>query len=575
MTTQHFEADLIVVGSGAGGLTTALVAAVEGLDVVVIESSRKIGGTTAISGGMVWVPGNQFAAASGTPDSRARIDRYLEQVVPDYRADPRMTAFVEDGPRAIEYLTSRTAVQLQPVTRYPDYYPDLEGATLGGRVLEPVPFDGSLLGGAFRDLREPLPEFTLFGGMMVARPDIPAFRKVFKSAPATWRVGTLIANYARQRLRHHRGTSLVLGNALAARLYYAGRQAGVRFLLNARVERLIQEHGRCAGVELDHGSPQVRARYGVVLATGGFSHDAQLKAKMIPHAENHVSATIDGADGSGYRLARSANAALSGDGQDAAFWAPVSRYRTPGGRDVIYPHTVTDRAKPGIIAVDGSGCRFVNECVSYHEFGRAMERAHNSGLERFYLLADADAIWKYGLGAIKPFTIRLRRYIRAGYLRRAPSVAELAAQLGLDARALVNTIDTYNAGAVHGVDSEFGRGSDAYQRHLGDADVTPNPNVAPLLKPPFYGIRLLKGDLGTAAGLATDADARVLNEHGAPISGLYAVGNDAYSIMHGSYPGPGITLGPALVFGYRAAMAIKRQSVDGNADYTTSAPPSI
>lgn len=561
---ENFSADLIVVGGGAGGLTTALVAAVEGLDVVVVERSGKIGGTAAISGGMVWVPGNHLAHAMGTADSRANIDRYLDQVVPDYRGDPRMTAFIEDGPRAIEYLTSRTAVQLQPVTRYPDYYPDLEGATLGGRVLEPVPFDGSLLGEAFCAVRAPLPEFTLFGGMMVARPDIPAFRKVFRSVAATSRVAILIARYVSQRLRHHRGTSLVLGNALVARLYHAGRQAGVRYLLNAKAERLIVEHDHCIGVELSDARA-LRAAHGMVLATGGFSHDAELKAKMIPHADDHVSATIEGTDGSGYRLAHGAGAALSGGGQDAAFWVPVSRYRARDGRDVIYPHTVTDRAKPGIIAVDGSGRRFINECVSYHEFGRAMERAHNRGSARFFLIADAEAIWKYGLGAVKPFTIRLRRYVETGYLHRAASTGELAVQLGLEAAVLDKTVAAFNDGAIRGVDSEFGRGSDAYQRHLGDADVKPNPNVAPLLRPPYYAVRLIKGDLGTAAGLATDIDARVLNERGVPIPGLYAVGNDAHSIMHGSYPGPGITLGPALVFGYRAAMAVKRHSTTPDA----------
>jgi len=257
-------------------------------------------------------------------------------------------------------------------------------------------------------------------------------------------------------------------------------------------------------------------------------------------------------------LATAAGGVIDRQYDGPAFWVPVSRYTTEDGREVIYPHTVTDRAKPGLIAVDTTGARFVNEAVSYHEFVRAMLGAHNRAAMRAHLICDRDFLWRYGLGAITPFTRDLGPYLRAGYLCRADTISELADRIGLDASALSETVERYNAKAVNGEDPDFGRGSNAYQRHLGDADRQPNPCVAPIVTAPFYSVELRPGDLGTAAGLRTDHDGRLLSETGQPIAGLYAVGNDAASIMQGNYPGPGITLGPALTFGYLAGRAAAR-----------------
>jgi len=238
---------------------------------------------------------------------------------------------------------------------------------------------------------------------------------------------------------------------------------------------------------------------------------------------------------------------------DPALWVPVSRYIAADGHEVIFPHTVTDRAKPGAIAVDLSGRRFVNEAVSYHEFVRAMLCSPNGVAMRAFLICDSRFIWRYGLGAIRPFTLRLAPYVQASYLKVAGDLEGLASRIGIDAAALRSTVRSFNEEATRGKDPEFGRGGDDYQRHLGDADQKPNPCVAPILKPPFYAIELRPGDLGTAAGLSTDKKGRVLSSTGNPIPGLYAVGNDAASIMHGHYPGPGITLGPALTHGFLVA----------------------
>lgn len=549
--------DLVVLGAGAGGLTAATVAARHGLATLLVEKSSLVGGTTAVSGGMIWVPDNHLMRHAGFADSREAARSYLAATVSEATARAGLESYLDAAPEAIRWLCEHTEVELQPVVRYPDYYPDLPGATLGGRVLEPVPFDASRLGEAFSWLRPPLPEFTILGGMMVARADIAHFRRFATSPASAARVVRLVLRHLRERLSHPRGTSLVLGNALVGRLLLSARSAGVDIRRSTNVRSLAFENGRCSGVQLAGAGTgrTIHARRGVVLATGGFSHDPQLRRRLMPSVADEVSATVGVAGGGGLMLAEAAGAAVAAGFADPALWVPVSRYTASDGHAVIYPHTVTDRSKPGVIAVDMSGRRFVNEAVSYHEFVRAMLRSPNGSARRVHLICDSRAIWRYGFGAITPFTLRLEPYVKAGYLKRAEDLGQLARQIGVDEATLEDTVMRFNEGAARGEDPEYGRGRDAYQRHLGDADQKPNPCVAPIVKSPFYAIELRPGDLGTAVGIRTDADARVLSPGGSALPGLYAVGNDAASIMHGNYPGPGITLGPALTYGYRAARA--------------------
>jgi succinate dehydrogenase/fumarate reductase flavoprotein subunit len=295
------------------------------------------------------------------------------------------------------------------------------------------------------------------------------------------------------------------------------------------------------------------ARKGVVLATGGFSHDASLRERFFSGAAGAVSATAPAGTGDGLRIGMAGGASLGPMVANPAYWVPASLFRRADGSQGVFPHTVTDRAKPGLIAVNASGRRFVNEAVSYHEFVRAMLRDGNDVAGRpFYLVCDARFLWTYGLGRIKPFTRRIRRYVESGELMEAPSIDALAEAIDVETSALSATVDNYNVHARTGLDPEFGRGSTIYQRHLGDADRLPNPCIAPIEQAPFYALRVYPADLGTAVGLRTDRHARVLREDGTAIAGLYACGNDMGSIMNGNYPGPGITLGPALTFGYIA-----------------------
>jgi glycine/D-amino acid oxidase-like deaminating enzyme len=556
------EFDVIVLGAGAGGLAAACVAAAEGLETLLVEKSEFVGGTTAISGGMIWVPANTKMRAAGIEDSVALAREYLDQVAPLRRDGAAREAFLARGPEALDTLEARTELRLQPVTNYPDYYPNAPGATLGGRVLEPVEFDGLRLGRSFALLRPPLPEFTLFGGMMIARPDLPHFRNLTRSPRSALRVARLMAEYAGQRLFASRGTRLVLGNALVARLFKSALDLGVALRLGARATGLVVEDGRVGGVELEAAGDaprRLRARGGVVLATGGFSHDPALRAELLPPTVSAASPVCATNTGDGLRAGLAAGGVLGMDNDHNAFWAPVSRFRRTDETEGVFPHTVADRGKPGIIALGTSGARFTSEAVSYHEFVLAMFRGDARGAAvPAYLICDRRSLWRYGLGAVKPFGVGREAHIASGYLVEATTLADLARRLEIDAPTLEETVATYNADARRGVDSAFGLGSDAYQRFLGDRDHAPNPCMQPIEQPPYYALRLYPSDLGTIAGLLTDGDARVLDRDGRPIEGLYACGNDMNSIMDGAYPGPGITLGPALVFGTLAAQAIAR-----------------
>ncbi len=545
--------DVVVIGSGAAGMAAAALAAAEGLAVVLLEKTEALGGTTATSGGMVWAPGNAHLGADAAKDVAAARS-YLDRVVGGDDPGGRRESFLAHAAPAIAALEARTELRFQPVARYPDYYPDLPGAALGGRVLEPVPFDGRLLGRHFALLRAPIPEFTPFGGMMIARADLVHFRRAMRSLPAMAIVARRLARHARERLRHPRGTTLVLGNALAGRLLLSLMQLNVDIRVGMGATRLIFAEGRVRGVEA--GGTVIPVRRGIVLACGGFSHDPALREALLAAPARRFSAAFAGDSGDGIRLARAAGAAIAARGEGAAFWTPVSSFTRDDGSLAIFPHTVTDRAKPGTLAVDEGGRRFVNEALSYHEFVRAMLRAK---MARAFLICDHASLRRYGFGPIAPIFSGIRRWIRRGYLVSAPDIAALARALGLAPAALGATVSRFNEDARRGEDREFGRGGDAYQRHLGDPAHHPNPCLAPLATPPFYAITLYPADLGTSAGLATDARARVLDSAGAPIRGLYACGNDMASVMDGAYPGPGITLGPALTFAYLACRALLQE----------------
>ena len=541
---QSFDAeyDLVVLGSGASGLTAALVAAIEGARVLVLESTARVGGTSARSSGTLWIPQAGDTAAA----------TYLDALVGD-KADRRLRqAFLSAGPGLIAYLEKRAGFRFRRYTEHPDYRQELPGAASGMRPLEPPEFDGRLLGDDFERLGWPIRELMLFGGMMVTRSEAARLLRAGRSFDGTLLGARLTLRYLADRLRYLRGTRLVLGNALVARLFKELLDRQVPVWCEATTERLVAD-GKIRGAVVRRSGMEIRlrARCGVVLAGGGFPASAALRARYFRQPIARHTAASEGCVGDTLRLGQQVGGALGPSGEDNAFWFPGSVAARPDGSTAVYPHIVLDRAKPGLIAVGRSGQRFTDEAASYHEFTRAMVRTGNNPA---WLICDRRFVWKYGLGMIRPMTLRLGRYLASGYLRAASSLEALAGAIGVDREGLLDTVRRHNEFARTGADSDFGKGGNAYDRANGDPVHKPNPCLGPIERAPFYAVRVEPTPLGTSLGLRTNVNAQVCDPAGIPIPGLYAVGNDMQSVMGGEYPGAGAQLGPGMTFGYLAAL---------------------
>ncbi|MEQ1613043.1 MAG: FAD-binding protein, partial [Hyphomicrobiaceae bacterium] len=472
--------------------------------------------------------------------------------------DPeRVDAFLQSGPRMIEFFERETAVKFDAVNAFSDYHPNAPGARAGGRSILAAPFDGRELGDRFKDLSPPLREITFVGMMINTSREVQHFFNVTRSFESAAYVAKRLLQHAGEVARNGRATRLTNGNALVGRLAKSALDAGAQIRVSSPVTALVIEDGRVRGAVIEAAGARrtIRARRGVVLACGGFPHDVARRAALFPHAPDgtaHLSPAPAGNTGDGLRLATSVGGQIQDDLPNAAAWIPVSKVTYRNGDTGVFPHLI-DRYKPGIIAVTRHGVRFVNESNSYHDMGQAMIAVCRDEPEvAAWLVCDQRAIGRYGLGFAKPFPLPLTPHLRSGYLLKGRSPAELAANAGIDAAALERTIARFNDDARNGCDPEFGRGSTAYNRFLGDPENKPNPCVAALDRGPYYAVKIVLGDLGTFAGIRTDAKARVLDESCQPITGLYAVGNDMASVMGGNYPGGGITIGPAMTFGFIA-----------------------
>lgn len=551
------EVDLLILGAGAAGMTTGLVAALEDLKPLILEKSGQVGGTAATSAGTIWIPGNQQSVNAGFVDRASDAEAYLDALVGAPDTVGLRKTYLETGPLAVDYLREKTDVKFVPSGKHPDYR-DLDGAALVGRTLAPAIFDGRLLGKDFERVRPPIPEFMVLGGMMAGKDDIPKLIGRFKSIGNFVYAGKLFWRYVMDRLRFSRGTRVVMGNALVARLYYSLKNQGVPILFNASVRELIRSGEQITGavVELGGKALRIKAHRGVVIATGGFGHSDKLRKEFMPRPTPPYSMAAHCNTGDGIELARRYGGHAPADGQgEAAFWTPVSVTKRSDGSKGVYPHLSLDRAKPGLIAVNGAAARFVNEADSYHDFVIGMYKSHHTvPTIPAYLICEKNFVEKYGLGNIHPGTRNLDKFERDGYIVVAPSIPELAKRLGLDVAAMSATLARYNEFARDGKDRDFGKGESQLNRFNGDASVLPNPCLKEINNGPFVGLAIYPAEIGTSAGLQTDKDGRLLDSDKQPIAGLYACGNDMASVMAGTYPGPGTTLGPALTFGYRVAM---------------------
>jgi succinate dehydrogenase/fumarate reductase flavoprotein subunit len=538
-------------------MCAALCAAIDGASVLLVERTEYVGGTTAYSAGSCWIPNTSHGAAVAPDDSFEKARDFLRRSVGTRTDDAVRVSFLENGPKAVQHLEQHSSVRFRARPHHPDYMSEHEGAALGGRAVEPLPFDGRLLGPNLALVRPPVPEHTVLGGMMVDRDDVVHLLNMTKSFKSFRHAAKIIARHAMDRLRYPRGTRLLMGNALIARMLHSLLQRGVCILTNARLESLTKEADGIEGIVLSQAGVRrsVSAAGGVILASGGYSRHPTRRKEMLPGIDIEWCSVAPGNTGEAQDLAVAAGARFGTGAFSNAVWAPVSLRKRPDGSTAVFPHLFFDRGKPGMITVNQQGRRFLSEATSYHMFGIEMQEAHKvSPAIPAFLITDALGLERYGLGLVHPGARQLAPFLADGYLVRADTLVALARRLGLDPAVLETTIARFNASAVTGVDEEFGRGSTPYQRLQGDATLGgPNPNLGPIAKAPYYAVRLYPSDTGAATGLLIDQYARVTDANGVPIAGLYACGNDMHSITAGTYPGPGITLGPALAFGYIAA----------------------
>lgn len=547
MNEQVHSVDIAIVGSGAGGMTAALAAHEAGLSALVIEKTRYYGGSTARSGGGIWIPCNHLMRAAGVADSFDEARTYLQGTVGERSPLASREMFLSQSVKMIQWLDRKSDLQCSYMQGYADYYPELPGGKVQGRALEPRLFDGNALGADLARLRPPV--IPIPAGLTFTAGEYKQLGLVMR----TWQ-GRGTALRIGLRLLGARLTGrkmLMMGQALIGRLRLSLKKRGIPVWLDAPMKELIVEGGRITGVRVEKdGQPvEVIARKGVILAAGCFAHnlDMRLKYQKQPVTTRWTVAS-EGNTGDGILAGQRVGAAV--DLMDEAWWGPSSL--PPDTAPFFH---VAERGFPGLIMVNQKGRRFTNESASYVEVVQAMYRLHTDDDPHIpcWFVFDQRYRNHYVFSSLFPRQPVPKEMLDSGYVRKADTLAELAGQLGMDATTLEATVTRFNGHARAGRDPDFGRGDSAYNRYFGDPTNKPHPNLAPIDQAPFYAVQVVAGDLGTKGGLVTDEYARVRREDGSLIEGLYCVGNNSASVMGTTYPGPGCTIGPAMTFGYVAA----------------------
>jgi 3-oxosteroid 1-dehydrogenase len=551
MNKADQQTDVVVVGSGGGGMTAALAAKKNGLDVLIVEKTAFFGGSTALSGGGVWVPNNLYMQKEGIYDSPELAETYLKAIIGDRVPLSRIRAYIKAAPEMIRFLVEKEGIELMRTPNSADYF-DEAGSITNGRQLESVPFNGKLLKEHRKELRAgvemplglgmSIGEFLLLGKFKTtAAGKKQLFKFAFQAA------GVILSGKER----------LGLGAALTSRLRYALMQEGIPLWLNAPLTKLIQENGRVVGVEIEKdGKPfTIQARKGVLLAAGGFAKNQAMREEFLPHPTSaEWSAASSGDTGEAIRIGMDAGAAV--DLMDDAWWGSV--YVVPG-QDPFF--TVGERQLPGTLVVDQTGKRFVDEAIPYTAFGHAVYAANAKGGKAipFYMILDQTCRENYLFGTLFPGQAFPKEYFDSGVVKQANTVRELAAQLEIDPATLEATVERFNGFARGKKDQDFRKGETPFEHVYADPANWPNPTLGPVEKAPFFAVKMFPGDLGTKGGLLTDENARVLDKTGKVIPGLYAAGNNSASVMGNTYAGGGATIGPSMTFGYVAALDMAKK----------------
>lgn len=548
------EVDILVVGSGAGGLLSALVASEHHADVLVIEKESEWGGTSATSGGGIWIPASDQAREAGFEDSVDDAFKYVRALSKDNVPDANIRAFVTQAAPMLRWMGEKTDI-IYCAFPYPDYHAENPGGSpTGYRTHMPLPMDGKILGKDVETLRFASPAANLFGYLNWHFDE--TYIMLFRAPGWWWHLTKSLARYWFDlpfRFKSRKDRRLTLGNALVGGIRMALNKRKVPIWLNSPMQELIEEKGAVTGAVISHEGKtvRIRARKGVILAAGGFDKSAAMRMDNAPLYQNTVySGGTTGNTGDSIRAGVDVGAETMN--MQSAWAAPV--FYVPG-EDRGRLCTI-ERALPGCLMVNQKGERYLNEAASYHIVGQQMAKreAEHKDASPSWFVFDHEYRHKYPVGPLMPI---MPDWFQRGevqdILKKGRTLGELAQEIGVEADTLSATIQRYNDGAAKGEDPDFRRGEAAYDKMYGDPRVTPNPCLRPLSKGPFYAMPIYPGDIGTNGGLLTDDRARVVGTNGKPIAGLYAIGNNAASTMGESYPGAGVTIGPALTFGYIAA----------------------
>lgn len=548
--SNDYDTDVLIVGSGAGALTAAVTAAHGGDRVLVVEKSDRYGGTSAMSGGGIWIPASENAKRAGAEDSTDDAFLYMKTMIGDQVSDERIRRFVEAAPEMLEFLQQNTHVNYDAIP-YPDYYTEQPGAKRGHRTQSPRVFNGARIGDDMYKMREQPPGALAQGRYTMS---IPEARKFLTQTPG-WRFTLLkvvIAYYLdiHGRMKGRRSRRLTQGNALVGTLYLSAKERGTELWLNAPMTSLLNRDGRVTGavVEKDGQTVHVNAKEAVILAAGGFESNNAMREQSLPQPTN-ADWTASQEHNTGDAIKAAMELGAQTDLMQHAWWIPV--VHVPG-----WPRAMgifAERSLPGLVIVNKEGKRFANEALPYLESGHAMYEADSVPS---WVVFDASFRKKYPFGPLGPGWATPDKFLPGKVKKlviKADTLDEIAERAGLDAAGLKDTIARNNKFAETGVDTDFHRGESYYDRYYGDSRNEPNPCIARIGEAPYYALPLHPGDIGTKGGLLTDENAQVLDQSSAPIAGLYAIGNTSASVMGDKYVGAGATLGPAMAFGYVAA----------------------